>query len=48
MPAKYFGVVIKAYTEYLGSLAKPDPSAKREGLVASQYGVLYGRNAIIT
>ena len=30
------------------SLAKPDPSAKRVGLVASQYGVLYGRNAIIT
>ena len=30
------------------SLAKPDPSAKREVLVASQYGVLYGRNAIIT
>ena len=31
-----------------GSLAKPDPSVKREGLVASQYCVLYGRNAIIT
>ena len=31
-----------------GSLAKPDLSAKCEGLVASQYCVLYGRNAIIT